>query len=186
MTASILGPAKLAALRHALTFVAHVPGAAAECGVYKGGTLREIATARPWSTVYGFDTFTGLPAEKWDASEPHGVGDFADTTLESVRKIACDGLRNVVLVPGIFPESTKVISANADVRPFAFVHLDFDFYESTAEAIEWFRPRMSPGGVIVFDDYDWKNCPGVRRAIEEAGLPVKPLTRFQVYWRAPT
>jgi len=26
---------------------------------------------------------------------------------------------------------------------------------------------MTPGGRIVFDDVDWENCPGVRKALEE-------------------
>lgn len=179
---SILGPAKIASLLRVLTDVISVPGAAAECGVYKGGTLATIALARPFSTVYGFDTFTGLPADKWDASEPHKPGDFADTTLDAVRAVVRN-LPNVVLVEGIFPKSTEACHAHS--HTFAFVHLDFDYYESTRAALAWFLPRMSPGGAIVFDDYGWKHCPGVRRAIEEFGLKVTTPAPFQAVWRAP-
>lgn len=53
---------------------------------------------------------------------------------------------------------------------FSFVHLDGDLYQTTADALDWFWPRMVPGGVIILDDVDWPKCPGVNRALEERGL----------------
>ena len=47
------------------------------------------------------------------------------------------------------------------------VHLDADLYESTKDCLAYFAPRIPPGGVIVLDDYDAPNCPGVRLAAEE-------------------
>lgn len=40
------------------------PGLFIECGVYAGESIRKIAAATP-CTVYGFDSFEGLP-ERWD------------------------------------------------------------------------------------------------------------------------
>jgi len=44
---------------------------------------------------------------------------------------------------------------------------------------------MVSGGLIVFDDYKWRNCEGVLRAIERAGLAVVESTVHQCYWTAP-
>ena len=41
------------------------------------------------------------------------------------------------------------------------------------------------GGIIVFDDYEWKNCPGVGKAIRRAQLPVVKSEVHQCYWTAP-
>jgi hypothetical protein len=175
---SILGSEKLAAIRKVLAKLDDVPGVAAECGVYKGGTLRMIAETCPDRPVYGFDTFTGLPGEMWRAGEPHGVGDFRDTTLDDVRTVVA-GLANVELVPGVFPASAAPL---ADLR-FAFVHLDLDWYRSTRDALEWLLPRMSKGAAIVFDDYEWKHCPGVKQAIDGLELAVERTVPFQVvHW----
>lgn len=154
-----------------------VPGDFAECGVYEGGTLLNLARARPNRKIYGFDTFTGLPASKWANGEPHKPEEF-QTSFAKVRE-RCMAYPNIELVQGVFPESA---AARKFKNKFAFVYLDFDFYQSTLEAIRWFRKRMPDGGVIVFDDYDWPFCPGVKRAILEEGLVVEePVTNLAVW-----
>ena len=62
-------------------------------------------------------------------------------------------------IPAQFPEI-------ADKR-FCFVHIDVQLYEPTRHSIEFFYPRMNPGGIIVCDDYGFSICPGARRALDE-------------------
>lgn len=153
-------------------------GDALELGVYQGGALAAMAARAPERRVFGFDTFAGLPGEAWSDGEQHKAGEFADTSLEAVLRLV-EGLPNVVLVPGIFPESAEGIEVRV-----AVAHVDFDFYESTKAAIDWLLPRMVRGGVILFDDYEWRMCPGVKRAIEEAGLPVTHAHHQAIYRHA--
>ena len=47
---------------------------------------------------------------------------------------------------------------------YRFVHIDVDLYQPTRDSLEYFYPRLTPGGMIVCDDYNW---PGARKAIEE-------------------
>ena len=56
-----LAPEKRAYLVQAATGVRHLPGAAAEVGVYQGGSLVLIAGTLREKRVYGIDTFTGMP-----------------------------------------------------------------------------------------------------------------------------
>lgn len=175
MLKRILGPDKEQVILAELRSVLGIRGAVAECGVYCGSTLHAMANAATDKAVYGFDTFEGLPAEMRNDDEPHKVGDFADTSLASV---AASMPANVKLVQGVFPAS----AAELGNTKFAFVHLDFDFYESTRAALEWLLPRMSEGGKIVFDDYEWDHCPGVKRAIDDFGLSVKRTVPYQVVW----
>lgn len=149
----------------------NVPGVVAEVGVYRGGVLRELAGAFPERKVYGYDTFEGMPEDFWREGEVVQPGWFADTSLEKVRD-AVSSCKNVVLVPGMFP-STGIDDT------YAFVHLDVDFYASTLEALKWLAPRMAQGGVIVLDDWDWPQCPGVREAVEELNLHADPTVIFQ-------
>ena len=88
---------------------------------------------------------------------------------------------NVILKRGLFPETT----AGLEARRFAFVYVDFDYYISTRDAIALFAPRINPGGVMVFDDYEWPQCPGVAEAIEQIGLEVEvPVPYLAVAKRA--
>lgn len=70
-TNSLIGPDRLAVIRFLAEMVANVPGNALEVGVYQGGSLSVIAKAMPHKTVYGFDTFSGLPVEKSSKEEIH-------------------------------------------------------------------------------------------------------------------
>jgi len=165
--ATTTGKLELKEILRLLSSIDHVPGDIAECGVFHGETLKVLAMAKPSRTAFGFDTFSGLPAEAWSEGEPHSVGDFSNTSFEKVYA-SLKHLPNARLIQGLFPDSARHI----DTR-FAFVYLDLDFHRSTRDAVQWFLPRMSPGGIIVFDDYDWPYCPGVKHAIEECGLAVK-------------
>lgn len=154
-------------------------GAFAECGVYKGGSLKLLATTFPERLLVGFDTFEGLPAEQWNEAEHHKPGEFNDTDIDAVRNfIDC---KNVSLVKGLFPDSAD----DYQNATFAFVHVDFDFYEGIKAAIDFFWPRLSHGGIMIFDDFNWPNCPGVKKALDESGLNYTLSANFQAIVRKP-
>lgn len=152
-------------------------GTIAEVGVYKGGSLKMIADNFPNSVIFGFDTFEGLPIEQWTDEEFHRPGEFDDTDIKSVYEFIDHP--NVILIKGLFPDSAK----NYRDQKFDFVHLDTDFFISTVKSLLWFWPRMNDGGIIVFDDYGWPNCPGVKQALEEFGHPVHETenVKYQAY-----
>lgn len=136
-------------------------GHIAECGVYKGGTAKILAELIPDRPIYLFDTFTGMP-EVDPTLDRHKAGDFADTSIESVRAYLCEH-KNVTCMPGLVPAS---LSAVAD-RAFSFVHVDLDIYTAIKSACEFFYPRVQPGGFMLFDDYGFPSCPGAREAVDE-------------------
>ena len=49
---------------------------------------------------------------------------------------------------------------------FCFVHIDVDILEPTRDSIEFFYPRMMPGGIMLFDDYGFTSCPGAKLAAD--------------------
>lgn len=159
----------------------------AELGVYRGGAaqyLAKVARTRrlPWDhggasdnqgDLYLFDTFTGIPFK--GVHDTHEVGDFDDTSYEAVRALIPDA----IIVQGIFPESVEQSGINP--KPFAFVHVDADQYESTVAATRYFPPLMASGGVIVFDDYGY--LPGVTQALHEWGEPFERTAHGRALWR---
>jgi O-methyltransferase len=136
-------------------------GELAECGVYKGGTAKILAELVPDRPLHLFDTFSGMP-ETDPIRDLHKAGDFADTTLDSVRAYL-SGHANVRCVPGLVPQSLEVI---AD-RSFSFVHIDLDIYVPIKAACEFFYSRLERGGILLFDDYGYASCPGARAAVDE-------------------
>jgi len=173
----LLTPRKLASLLQLAARVKNLPGCIVELGVYQGGALRALAGELREKQCFGFDTFAGMPVEACSTGDFHKPGEFADTSLQAVN----DAMpANVKLIAGVFPES----AAGFD-QPICFAHVDMDLEKSTADAIVWLRPRMVSGGIVLFDDYQWRNCPGVANAIAAAALDVIEYGSLQCYWIAP-
>ncbi len=133
-------------------------GLVCEFGVASGATLNHIAARLPGRTVFGFDSFEGLP-EDWRDGYPQGA--FRRTDPPRVRE-------NARLVQGYFDKTMLPFLAKHQ-GPAVFLHVDCDLYSSTRTVFEAMRDRIIPGCVIVFDEYfnypGWKD--GEHRALEE-------------------
>lgn len=180
----------------------NVPGAIVECGVWRGGaimaaglTLQQLhADDRE---LYLYDTFEGMTAPTDSDVMLHGtataaelldrteVGDGANvwcySSLDDVK--AAVGSINypahrVHFVPG---DVEKTLPSSAPEQPIAVLRLDTDWYESTRHELEQLIPRMSPGGVLIIDDYwHWGGCrKAVDEYLERTGLQVF-LTRVDI------
>jgi len=163
---------RMASMRKLALKVMDLPGAAAELGVYKGGITRMLALMLPDKRVIGFDTFAGLPALK-HTIDYHTEGEYSAEFAE-VSKYLSD-LPNVELRQGVFPDTTNGLHD----EQFCLVHLDADFYESTRLALSFFWPKMVEGGIIVLDDYGWKNTEGVTKAVDDF-LAITPAARLTI------
>jgi predicted O-methyltransferase YrrM len=158
---SLLTAAKINVLDELARSVSHLGGAAAEVGVYKGGSAVVIARALPGRRLYLFDTFEGLP-EPGPEDGMLRQGHFAGSVEDVTRTLSDHVSGTFSLVLGVFPHSAKGLEAER----FAFVHVDVDLAESHRAACEWFAPRMVPGGLILFDDYGCPFTPGAKPAVD--------------------
>ena len=84
------------------------------------------------------------------------------TTAETAARRTLAEFR-VKLYPGWIPDRFTEV---AD-RRFCFVHIDVDLYEPTRDSIDFFYPRMVPGGVMLFDDHGSAMSPGAAKAIDD-------------------
>lgn len=140
-----------------------LPGALAEVGVFRGGSAFILAAAKGDATLHLFDTFAGLPAHDATRDGAFRAGQLAETSLPLVqaRLAEWSGLE---FHAGFFPASA------ADLPPetrFKLVHLDVDLHRSTRDGLDYFAPRLVPGGVIIVHDYNDPTVPGTRQAVDE-------------------
>lgn len=131
---------------------AHLAGDFAECGVWRGGTAMLLADVLREERVserrlHLFDTFQGMPKSANEDPSGHREGDFF-TSLGEVKALLTP-FANVVFHPGEIPDTFDPV---AD-RQFALIHVDVDLYKSTRDCLEFFYPRLVPGGILVCDDY---------------------------------
>jgi hypothetical protein len=128
-----------------------------EFGVFSGRTINHIAK-QVNSSVYGFDSFEGLP-ERW--RDGFDKGRFRVFDLPKVQS-------NVILVKGWFDKTIPEF-LKEHPQPIGFLHIDCDLYSSTKTIFELCKNRIISGTVIVFDEYfnypGWEN--GEYKAFQE-------------------
>lgn len=141
-----------------------IRGALVECGVWRGGCSALMAWVGRPRKSWLFDSFEGLP-------QP-GPLDGLEATEFAGKVIASEeNAREVLAKVGVDAEIRKgwfdstVPAASREIGPIAVLRLDGDWYESTKVCLENLYDLVSPGGVVIIDDYD--RWPGCRAAVAE-------------------
>jgi hypothetical protein len=162
-----------------------IPGAFVECGVWRGGSMMlDAQTLKQCGDesrqLYLYDTFEGMPPPKEmdkdygnrpaairldeDAHAKEASVVWAIASLEEVKQhmsglaYPIDRIHYVVgkveaTIPSIMPQCISLL------------RLDTDWYESTAHELRHLYPLVSPGGVVIIDDYGYWQ--GARQAVDE-------------------
>lgn len=172
-----------------------IPGDLIETGVWRGGAtifMRGVLKAygvidrRIWVA----DSFVGLPvadvaAHPLDAFWASSAGGAA-VDLETVRgNFARYDLLDdqVQFLKGFFKDTLPT----APVAHLAVLRLDGDLYASTADALTHLYPKLSPGGYVIVDDYNFESC---RQAVHDYrslhGIvePIIDIDGMGAYWRS--
>lgn len=138
-----------------------IDGDYAELGVYRGaGSKLIIEASQHNKRMHLFDTFEGLPEVNLENDPYWKEGDMSETSLEEVQSfLNCE---NALFYKGFFPASAAEVQCSA----YAFVHIDVDIYQSVKDACIYFYSKMTPGGMMLFDDYAFLSCPGVKKAVD--------------------
>lgn len=165
----------------------NIPGAFAECGVWRGGSAMLMAftllECRPKKLpeIYLFDTYKGMTEpgdkdkiawnrrpvrEKWEEDlrgERNNFGWWAIPREEVLKNMYSTG----------YPQNL-IVAVEGDVREtvpqyapeqLSLLRLDTDWYESTAHELRYLYSRLNPGGVLLIDDYG--HFTGARQAVDE-------------------
>lgn len=159
-----------------------IPGTIVECGVWRGGSMQAVARTlmelkAADRDLHLFDTFEGMPppqemdrrlagppAEELMRSGPRAGLVRAVADLEDVRAgMEQTGYprERIHYHPGRVEDT---IPAQAP-EEIALLRLDTDWYESTKHELEHLYERVSPGGPVIVDDYDYWE--GARKAVDE-------------------
>jgi predicted O-methyltransferase YrrM len=155
----------------------NIPGNFVECGVAAGGSSALLAYvikhySRLPRRLYAFDSFSGMP-EPTEKDTAHGIGAEItgwgtgtcaapeESVQEACAKVGAAEL--LTTVKGYF-EDTLPGTRNM-VGMIALLHLDGDWYESTAAILRNLYDHVTDNGIMQADDYGhWEGC---KKAIHE-------------------
>ncbi|MGH8505192.1 MAG: TylF/MycF/NovP-related O-methyltransferase [Stenotrophobium sp.] len=187
MTSALRIEALTGAVRYCLA--AEIPGAFAECGVWRGGSVMAMLLTLLEQgvrdrDVYLYDTFEGMttptkedtsafeePALKtWQRSGQKGEKAWQGVFNQEIFNE--DDVRQALLSTGYPEEHLHFVRGPVEqtipgtlAPQLALLRLDTDWYESTRHEMAHMYPRLSRGGVLIVDDYGhWQGC---RQAVDE-------------------
>lgn len=169
-----------------------IPGDFVELGVFRGHTTlfaAEYVGFADWPKSWWlYDTFEGIPEDQLDAGwdkvnqGTYGGGAFS---FEEVRDRFLP-FPNIRVIKGRVPE---ILTEQSPER-IAFLHMDLNNATAEIAALDALFDRISPGGVIVFDDYCWRASRAQHEAekawFADRGLHILPLPTGQgVFVKGP-
>ena len=182
----------------------HLPGDIVEVGVFKGSGIatfsKFVEIFRPNSNkkIIGFDIFSRTEGEK--ILEKDGtIGkesmqlvyskvDESELSKESVEKRleSMEISKKYILIEGDVEESMpKFLSENPGLR-ISLLYIDVDLERPTYSALKHLWNRILPGGIVVFDEYEYhkfSESVGVEKFLKEFHLPYN---LESTHWIAPT
>ena len=153
-----------------------VPGAFVECGVNAGFVSSAIMHYLDWTRVprkyFLVDTFAGPVREQFSAEEERGGRIAVIEEMKAAGAYVTDLVRvksnfaewpNAVVVEGVIPE----VLSSLDTGPVAFLHIDLNCAYPERAALDHFWDRLSPGGIILLDDYAYLGMECQKRSADE-------------------
>lgn len=146
-----------------------IPGDVVEFGCYIGTTSIPLA-ARLVGTdkrFFVYDSFEGLPEKSQQDYSPAGLQFQAGELHASKKQL----IRNFQKANLPLPTITKAWFADITDEQvpgmIAFAFLDGDYYHSILDPLRLIWPKLSPGAVIIVDDYANEALPGATKAVDE-------------------
>lgn len=160
-----------------------IPGAIAECGVWRGGSMMLAAHAlRHFQDtsreLYLYDTYEGMTRPDdidvdFDGNSMTAAWLDADRNNKSIGFGASLDTVKYYMRSTNYPEAQMRFIAGDVLQTvpatvpsqIALLRLDTDWYKSTLHELNHLYDLVVPRGIVILDDYGW--CRGARQAADE-------------------
>jgi len=175
--------ANIRAVDHIVRY--EIPGDIVECGVWRGGSSMAMALAlRDQSprTLWMYDTYAGM-TDATSADISHS-GASASALLAAAKQLKADERSLKLGSVSLEEVRANVAATEYPISRVKFVEgpveqtiprdvpdrisllrIDTDWYASTLHELTYLYPLLSPGGILIVDDYGhWQ---GARKAVDE-------------------
>jgi len=171
------------ALYEAYKLTNGIAGHIAEAGVWKGSSLLWLAKLtqlfepESQTQTHGFDWFKGAQPEE-DEAHLISEGAYAESRERVQAVIDAQRLNHHVLLHELdLSKDLGQFFADYPHLQFKMVFLDCGLYKVVRHCIEHFWPRLTPGGVLLLDNFNHETAPGETQAVREM-LPDLTLRTF--------
>ena len=132
-------------------FIGKAPIDYCEFGVAGGHSFKDWIELNPHpeSRFFGFDSFEGLP-EDWQTNTLKGA-------FSTKGRIPATGDPRETFIVGLFQDTVAEFSRNFTRKNRLVLHMDADLYSSTLYCLMNFDQHITPGTIILFDEFTARN-----------------------------
>jgi len=163
-----------------------ISGHIAEIGVYKGASflyfskLIQIFEYESLTQVHGFDWFKGSDPAEDEKMIPRGS--YQSSYKALIDLIKAQELQNLAFVHklDVTTELQEFFHNNSHLQ-FKMVFFDAGMYNVVKKALPMFWERLSKGGYLILDQYNFEVAPGETKAVKEI-LPDVEIKTFPFCW----
>ena len=185
---TLTSPERMAALINSIQYIVknQISGNIVECGVWRGGSMMLVAKVllamkKTEYDLYLFDTFEGTTKPS-----KHDLDYLGNSMLDVWNKefegkkilpdssdfVPLEEVKKNLFSTGYPKEKIHFIQGNVeDTIPknapekISLLRLDTDWYKSTKHELNNLFPRLTPGGILIIDDYG--QFQGSKKAVDE-------------------
>jgi hypothetical protein len=162
---------------------AKLPGDFVECGVNTGWLSLAICNYLDFNALgksfFLFDTYAGIPPEQITERESARAALHHYVDCYEATKAAFSPFPRAVLVRGRVPDTLESVP----IQAVSYLSIDMNIAEPEREAIKFFWPKLSVGGIVVLDDYAFNGYDAQHEAMDEfagsVGAPILTLPTGQ-------
>lgn len=163
----------------------NIEGDFVELGVYKGYSSFVLANYLNFSELkinwFLYDTFEGVPEDQQNQTgrqssyeEKYQRTGLYESVVEKFKPF-----KNIKVIKGKVPDIFERVCP----EKIAFLHIDMNSAKAEVGALERLFDRVSPGGIIIFDDYGWifygENKVAEDKFMEERGYSIMEMPTGQ-------
>lgn len=149
-----------------LKMAKNISGEIVECGVFKGTSFLRLAHIRDIlglkKKLIGFDNFNDIYPNT-DISQDKNLrkkwiknSGGKSISINQLQKVLDQKkIKEYSLIKGDVESTIKNFIKKNPKLKICFLNIDIDFYESTLVCLKYLYPKLSKGGVLVLDNYEF-------------------------------
>ena len=181
------------AVRHAIEFVNTEYYNFVEAGTAEGFStffaLREITNHKKTkgkSTMHLYDAWEVMEKNGLTTKEVIRAETYSKLDIEKTKKNLSEFSEITIYHQWHVPETFKISPASPN--NIVFLHIDINSAKSTLSTLKFFYPKLTKGGLILFDDYGWLAFNETKEIIDKffsnkPGMLLKFPTGQAIYYR---
>jgi hypothetical protein len=138
-----------------------------ECGVHRAFLSTSAIVYVEFEKLidrnfYLFDTYCGLVDKQVTKADKAAHRNYYYDTYDFVKE-SFRNYKNVIIVKGVIPDILTTIN----IHQVAYLSIDMNCAQPERAALEHFWPILTPGGLIILDDYGFAGHESQKQAADE-------------------